>query len=140
MTKINEVISRLFKSSRLLAAQRSFSQTFSDTSKSLFRNIPRHRLEIQSGSLEQHGKDMKRWLWKPIESTKKNPAEGDLQNQHTLINNSCHVQYAFISFIYIGSLHINVCMMVNRRTASLDLKEHFSSGQASGLTQIELQS
>lgn len=50
------------------------------------------------------------------------------------------MQYAFICFIYIGSLHINVCMMVNWRTASLDLKEHYSSGWASGLTQIELQS
>lgn len=56
MTKINEVISRLLKSSKLLAAQRSFSQALCDTSKSIFRNMPRHRVGIQPGTLEWHGK------------------------------------------------------------------------------------
>lgn len=52
MTKVNEVISRLFESSKLLAAQRSFSQALYDTSKSIFMTIPRHRAGIQPGSVE----------------------------------------------------------------------------------------
>lgn len=56
MTKINEVISRLIQSSKLLAAQRSFSQAPCDTFKSILKNMPRHRVGIQPGSLEHMGK------------------------------------------------------------------------------------